>query len=291
MSGRDDDWNDYRFVLALHRAGSLAAAGRELGVDATTVARRLSQVETRLGARLFDRERGRAVPTAAATGVLARLARVDDELARVRDALSGADRRVEGEVAITAVPMIFRHALVPRLHELLDAHPGLSIEAVVDPALLGIASRREADIAIRGVRPESDPGAVTRKLGDMSYGLYCRRDLLDGGPEPAWIGYARRGFGQPQAGWIDARTAAEGATVRLRGNDAETLLRALLAGLGKSLLPDALARGRPELVRLDAEGVPSRELWLLMHPSGREVRRIEIVAEWVTATVRAFLDP
>ena len=51
-AGRDDDWDDYRFVLALHRAGSLAAAERELGVDGTTVARRLTQVETRLGARL-----------------------------------------------------------------------------------------------------------------------------------------------------------------------------------------------------------------------------------------------
>ena len=290
-AGRDDDWDDYRFVLALHRAGSLAAAGRDLGVDGTTVARRLSQVEARLGARLFDRERGRTVATAAALGVLERLARVDDELGRVRDALSGADRRVEGEVAITAVPMIFRHALVPRLHELLAAHPALAVEAIVDPALLGIAARREADIAIRGVRPETDPDAVTRKLGDMSYGLYCRRDLVEAGTEPEWLAYAHRGFGQPQSGWIEARMAAGGASSRMSGNDTETLLRCVLAGLGKSLLPDALARDRPELVRLDAEDVPSRELWLLMHPSGRRVRRIEVVAEWVTETVRAFLAP
>ena len=77
----------------------------------------------------------------------------------------------------------------------------------------------------------------------------------------------------------------------MSGNDTETPLRCVLAGLGKSLLPDALARDRPELLRLDAEDVPSRELWLLMHPSGRRVRRIEVVAEWVTATVRDFLGP
>ena len=187
--------------------------------------------------------------------------------------------------------MVFRHALVPRVHELLAAHPALRVEAIVDPALLGIAARREADVAIRGVRPESDPDAVTRKLGDMSYGLYCRRELVESGVEPEWLAYAHRGFGQPQSGWIEARMAAEGASSRMSGNDTETLLRCVLAGLGKSLLPDALVRGRPELVRLDAEDVPSRELWLLMHPSGRQVRRIEVVAEWVTETVRDFLGP
>ena len=288
----DADWDDYRYVLALRRAGSLAGAARDLGVDGTTVARRLANVEAALGARLFERERGRVVPTEAAEAVLARLARVDDELRQLHDTVSGADARVEGEVRITAVPMVFIYGLVPRFAELLDAHPMLRIEGLVDSALLGITTRRDADIAVRGGRPDTDPEAVTRKLGELTYGVYCRRDIVENEPEPPWLGYAHRSMGQPQAGWIDEQLAAEGRQARLRGNDAQALVHCLLKGLGKSLLPDALARAHPELIRLETERrPPTREVWLLMHPSGREIRRIRVVADWVTDIVGEFLRP
>ncbi len=287
---RNTDWDDYRYVLALHRAGSIAGAARALGVDGTTVARRLSLAESALGTRLFDRERGRVVPTEAAAAVVARLLRVDEELAELRDTVSGADTRVEGEVRITAVPMIFDNALVPALKGLLAKHPGLRIEALVDGAVLGIVSRREADIAIRGARPTSDPDAVTRKLGELTYGIYCHRDIAKRGGDVDWIAYAHGSLGQPQAGWIDERLDAEGRRARLRGNDAQTLLQCLLQGLGKSLLPDALAREHPELERLEPDRpTPTREVWMLMHPSGRQVRRIQVVADWTAAAVREFL--
>ena len=160
----------------------------------------------------------------------------------------------------------------------------------MDSALLDIGRARDADVAVRGARPDTDPDAVTRKLGDVPHGVWCRRDLVGRDEPPGWIGYAHRQLGRPQGAWVDARLAEGEPSARARGNDNETLLQALHAGLGKSLLPDALGRRHPELVRLETDRpTPSRELWMLMHPSWREVRRIEVVADWVARSVREFL--
>ena len=144
---------------------------------------------------------------------------------------------------------------------------------------------------MRGARPDTDPEAVTTKLGDVPYGVWCRRDLVGRDPPPGWIGYAHRQLGRPLGTWIDARLDAGERSARARGNDAETLLHALEAGLGKSLFPDPLGRRFPELARIESDvPTPTRELWMVMHPSWREVRRIEVVADWVATSVRTFLE-
>ena len=287
---RDEDWNDYRIVLALHREGSVGKAAQALGVDDTTVVRRLAQTEARLGTILFERERGRVSATREAQAIMERLSRAEAELGSVRDMIAGADGRVEGKVRVTAISTIVNRALLPNLPALLSRHPGLDLEFAVDSAVLGIVSRRQAEIAVRGARPDSDPEAITRKLGTMTYGVYCHRELLDTSPAPRWIRYASEYVGQAQSEWIDARIAEEGVPARLGGNNMEVLLGCLRQGLGKSLLPDALGRRYPELVRLpDDDRTPVREFWMLVHPSVREVRRMEVVATWVAEAVQAFL--
>ena len=288
---RDDDWNDYRIVLALHRAGSVSGAARALGVDDTTIVRRLTQTETRLNTTLFERERGRVNATREAQAIMERLSRADAELGSVRDTIAGADRRVEGKVRITAIATIVNRVFLPGLPALLARYPGLDLEFAVDAAVLGIVSRRQADIAVRGARPDSDPEAITRKLGTMAYGVYCHHELLDASPAPRWIRYASEYVGQAQAEWIDARIAEEGVPARLGGNNMEVLLGCLRQGLGKSLLPDALGRRHAELVRLPCDvPTPVREFWMLVHPSVREVQRIKVVAAWAAEAVQVFLD-
>lgn len=183
----DNHWDDFRFVLALYRQGSVAAAARVLGVNDTTVVRRVSQVECALDTRLFDRARGRAVPTREGAPVFRRLVAIDDEFAALHDEASGANHRVEGTVKVTAVPMIANRVLVPRLANLMHRYPGLDVELLVDSALSSITRRRDADIAIRGARPSSDVDAITRKLGVMTYGLYCHEALLAANRPMDWI--------------------------------------------------------------------------------------------------------
>jgi len=285
-------WDDFRFVLALYRQGSIAAAARLLGVDNTTVTRRVSQVECALDTRLFDRARGRAIPTREGATVFRRLLAIDGEFTALHEEASGANRRIEGIVKVTAVPMIANRVLVPRLNGLLSLHPGLDVELLVDSALSSITRRRDADIAIRGARPNSDVDAITRKLGVMTYGLYCHRDLSSTNKPIDWIAYGqpRSTISRPQADWLADRITAEGKTARTRVNDGETLLQCVLSGNGKSLIADALARGYPELERLESDvPTPSRELWLLMHPSCREVVRIDVVAHWLAEQMRDWL--
>lgn len=289
---QEDNWNDYRFVLALYRRGSIVSAARELGVNETTVVRRLSYVERFLGTRLFVRKRGRVTPTDAAESVIRRLIRIDDQFRSLHDEASGADRRIAGSVSVTAVPIVANRVVIPKLPNFLARHRELEIDLVVDSAVLGITRSRDADIAIRGARPSTDLDAITRKLGVMTYGLYCHRDLVGLEDPLPWIAYSRRqsDVGRPHAKWIEERMAEEGSTPRTRVNDGETLLQCVVGGLGQTLLADALARRFPSLVRLDASHPPpSRELWMLMHPCYRDVQRIDVVAVWLAEMIHEFL--
>jgi len=276
------NWDDFRFVLALYRQGSISAAAHTLDVNETTVARRLAQVECSLDTRLFERERGRVLPTAEAVTVINRLIAIDDQFQHLHDEASGANLRVEGSVRVTAAPMIANQVLVPRLHNIQKQHPKLEIELLVDSALLGIATRRDADIALRGGRPDSDGDAITRKLGVMT------------SADIPWIAYAPTLslISRVQADWMDEQIALEGCLAQTRVNDGESLVQCVLSGLGKALLADGLGQRCQSLQRLPFQGaLPSREMWMLIHPSYREVKRIEVTAAWLAEEIKAFLTP
>ena len=146
------NWNDLRFVLALARSQSLAGAARRLGVNETTVARRVAQAEQRLSARLFERNLGRLHPTEAGTAVVAGAERVELEVQALESATSGADRLAAGSVRVTSVPIIVNRILVPALPRLLRDHPQLRVELIAEPRDLSL-TKREADIALRLARP------------------------------------------------------------------------------------------------------------------------------------------
>lgn len=286
----DENWDDFRVLLALAHKRSVAGAARELGVNETTVTRRLTHIETALDAQLFERVRGRVIATASMRQLVGRLEHVRDELQRCRDRATGANERLEGSVCVTTMQTIADRVIVPALPDFLSAHPGLQIELLADSAVLGIANERAADIAIRGARPDGDLNAVTRKLGTMGYGVYCRQDLLERGQPIPWLAYTDRTSGRVQADWIDARLREDGGTAIARFNRSESLNHALLEGLGKSVLAEPLAARFPTLTKLPCDvPLPEREFWMVMHPSYRDVRRIERVAHWLTEVVQRFL--
>ena len=286
----DGNWDDWRVVLALHRHGSISGAARLLGVSEVTVARRLRHVEGALGARLFERDRGQVSATQEASVLVRRLVVLGDELDAIVDALGGSDAGAKGLVHVTGVSTLINRVLARALPALLARHPELEIELVVDTSMLGITYGRETDIAVRLQRPVTEPDAIARKIGDLACGIYCHRDLVAPGLVPPWITYAPRSASLPHASWIEEQRAIDPGRVAVRVDDAETLLQCVRAGLGKSLLADVVAAQFSELVRLDdGASVPAREMWILMHPSLREVRRIEIVARWASDTLGGLL--
>ena len=285
----DYNWNDLKFVLALARTGSFAAAGRRLGVNERTVARRIDTLEAGLQARLFDRSDAGILPTSAGEQVLATAEQVESGTAALADRIGGADRIVSGKVRLTAVPILINRVLIPAATRLASDHPALELELIADSRDLSL-TRREADLALRLARPRREPRLLTRRLGHLDYAAYVRPPVRQGTTEDpvAWIGYEDGMRHLPQAGWIADRVKqSHDEPARIAVNDIEGALAALRAGLGKSLLPTIIGDADGDLLRLDERVDLRREIWLLLHPELRRLARIRAVVDWLETTFTA----
>jgi DNA-binding transcriptional LysR family regulator len=284
---QDMAWDDLRFVLAAMRFQTLAEAGRRLAVDEATVARRIARLERRLGARLFERVQGRFVPTDAGRLVAERAERIEYEVEAVMAGISGADHLVTGRVRVTSVPIVVNRILVPALPALLVDHPRLHLDLIGEPRDLSLM-KRETDVAIRLARPNREMRMLARRIGYLDYAVYAAK----GGDTGTfrWVTYDDMMADLPQAKWIAERIKAGTAEdPPIRVNDAEALVRLIEEGLGKSLLPTAIGDFLPGLIRVHEPSPPlRREVWLLSHPELRDLRRVRVVADWITSTIEAL---
>jgi len=272
------DWNDLRFVLAVARTESLAGASRTLGVNETTVSRRLRRIEQHLNTRLFDRVNAALVPTKAGEVTIASAERVELEMQNMENLVAGTDYRVAGTVRLTTVPVLLNHILVPELPELIQKHPELNIELIAEPRDLSL-TKREADIALRQARPTKELGAITRRIGHIDYAVYAQvGQSVDSLP---WITFENSMENLPQAQWIAAEMKNENSQKTISVNEGETIIASVKAGIGKSLLPVVIGDRELNLKRLNEEVAVSREVWLMTHPDLQKLPRIRAAIAWI----------
>lgn len=283
-----DDWNELRLVLAVARTGSLTAAARTLGIDHSTVFRRLNAVETRLGVRIFERLPGGAYRVTPAGERMACAAeRMEDEaLALARD-ITGADRRLSGRLRVTSSETLAHSRLTAHLAAFRQAHPGIVVELVIDNRVLSL-SRREADVALRPIRPK-EGDLWGRRLAGVAWTFFGSPAYLEarGGPITglarldghALIGWEETASGIQAADWLDRARPSPGFAYRT--NSLVNQAVAAKAGIGLALLPCYLGDGEPGLVRALHEPLPelAGELWIVTHSDLKG-----------TARVRAFFD-
>lgn len=275
------DWDDLRYVLAIHREKTLSAAAATLGVTRTTVGRRLKEAEARLGVRLFDRSDDGFTSTAAGDELAATALRLEEEIHVTEGRLMGRDAELRGRLRVSTLDFIF--AGFPDVFgSFVQRYPGVDVTVGVtnEPASL---IRREADVALRLGNSPADR-LVGRRVGRLQFEAYAARTLVErvgrGAPlgDFPWIHWDERSDGR----WLDAWLAknAPGAKVSLRSDDFAVRRRALLAGIGVHFLPCFDGDAEPGLVRLGARLIEeARNLWILTLPELRNSSRI-----------RAFMD-
>ena len=238
----DLNWSDLRHVMAVAHARALAPAAHSLGVNETTVARRIACAETSLGSKLFERINGAMIPTAAGEIAIEHAERMQAEINLLKSAAAGVDESVSGAVRISSIPLVMNRILIPALKDLYSKHPQLRIETVAEPRNISL-TRREADIALRMARPNRENKVVTRRLAKLPYAVYGpsrrRAHLLP------WITYDASMISLPHVAWIEKtiKLDREGRP-SLTVNDSDVALHAIKAGIGKSLLPCANRRAR-----------------------------------------------
>jgi DNA-binding transcriptional LysR family regulator len=155
-------------VLAVARAGSLTQAAKPHGIDHSTVSRRLKALEERIGLRLFERLPGGACqPTAAGERMAVAAERMEDETVALERDIAGRDHRLSGRLRATSSETLAYRLLTGQLAAFREAHPGVMVELAIDNRVLSL-SRREADIALRPVRPR-EGNLWGRKLADIAW--------------------------------------------------------------------------------------------------------------------------
>lgn len=283
------DWNDLQYVLAVARDGAYVAAGRRLGTDPTTVARRVRAIESALHAKLFERANdGQMRPTEAGDIVIARAEIVEAQIGGLSEVLEGVDAAISGLVRVTSVPVLANRVLVPALSTLLARYPDLRIELIADARDLNL-SRRDTDIAVRLARPGDAVGSrvFARRIGTLRYAVYGPEAHKDDALNLPWLTYEDGMSALPQAQWIDEAATRGGGLAAVAVNDAESLLQCVRAGLGRSLLPCIVADRTVGLARVDSDrSAPlEREIWTLTHPDVRHLARVSVVLAWIEATL------
>jgi DNA-binding transcriptional LysR family regulator len=279
------DWNDFRIVLAIARAGGLVGAAAALGVNHSTVFRRLNVLEDRLGVQLFERLPGGYEPTDAGAQVVAAAERIEAETLALDRDLTGRDARLCGRLRVTSSETLAYRILTAEIALFREAHPGIEIEVVIENRQLDL-SRREADLAFRATRP-TQGDLFGRKLADIAWAVYGVDSYLATHGIPAAlgelaahavIGWDRAASSVKAAQWL-ADTVPEGAIV-YRSSSLINQLLAVKAGIGLAALPGYLADPEPDL-RHALPPIPelTRELWLITHKTLKG-----------TARVRAFMD-
>lgn len=287
-------WDDLKFVLALSRHGTATAAARTLGVNATTVSRRIQALEEHLGARLFDRVPGGTVTTEAGELAVAVALRIEEEVHSLDAEIRGLDRDLRGTLHVTSMDAVFdlwRADLLgfrqryPRVELTLS-----STTRAVD------LSRREADIAVRisSAPPEL---LVGRRLVEVFYAIYAARPLVarltdELGATPRYAHYPWISWEEPYAEATDrvVREHAPGAEVPLRINSMSLLVRSIADGLGVSVLPCFVGDREPDLVRLGPYFEGGTHLWALTHEQLRQTVRIRAFMELVTSIMARDMD-
>ncbi len=277
------DWNQVRAFLATVEEGSLSAAAKALKLTQPTLGRQVTALEAALGVVLFERIGRSLVLTPSGLDLLEHVRDMGEAASRISLAASGRSQAIEGTVSITASDAMAAYILPPILKRLRKAAPGIKVEVVASNALRDLR-RREADIAIRHVRPDQ-PDLIARLVRETSAHLYAAPSYLDvvGRPkEPGDVsGFDFVGFetGDRLLTGLNALgLSLTGRNFRLISDSGVAAWEMVKQGLGVGVMMREVADVTPEVEQilpgLDPIPVP---VWLATHRELHTSRRIRLV--------------
>jgi DNA-binding transcriptional LysR family regulator len=288
----DFDWNDLRSFLAVVRTGRLTAAALQLGIEHSTLSRRIKGLEKALQARLFDRLPTGYVLTGAGEKLVVEAEAVESLMIKIGSKISEPGVNMAGSVRIATPEGFGTYFLANHLRALMGRHPSLKVELIANPHVVNLA-KREADIAVMMSRPER--GRLrARKLCDYELGLYASKGYLAERGMPAGlediigdniIGYISDLLPTPSHDYLRENFGTREPDLRI--SNVLTQLSATLAGAGYCILPAFMASQNPGLIRVLAKEVRIiRAYWLVIHPELRAPARARATIDFFYEIVR-----
>ncbi len=276
------NWDDVRYFLALCRDGSVSKAGKTLGVNHTTVARRISAFEEKLGTRLFDRNRDGYVMTQAAENIFDKACEMEDYAQAIDRAMYGRDAELRGALRLTAPYDFANTVIVPAIPQFRREYPAIDLELLTTTDRLDLAARA-ADIAVR-LTAKPPEYLVGREVLPLRHGIYATRGYLRRMGEQPNVVLFRGETDMPE--WVTRHFPR--ARVALRTDKLTTVLSAVAAGVGLARMPCFEADSDRRLRRLDLELTPSKwGIWILNHVDLRSTARVRVCREFLIDVIES----
>jgi len=284
------DWDDIRYFLAVSRTGSIRGAAAKLGVNHSTVSRRISQLEQQLGVRLFDKLPSGYVITPAGEEIVSFAHQMEEQTSALERKVFGRDTALSGDLRVTLPEALATHLLMRDFEKFAQTYPGINIELVISDEEFSL-SKREADVAIRVTNGSPPEHLVGRRLLAYYRCIYASReymtthDVINQPETLRWIGWDDS-MQLPQ--WVKTSEFPK-SPIQHQVNHVLTQFAAAKAGLGISMLPCFLGDPEPSLQRLPGAMVQqSRDIWLLTHRDLRQTARVRAFTEFMADAIRSY---
>ncbi|MGP9822002.1 LysR family transcriptional regulator [Salinarimonas sp. NSM] len=285
-------WDDFRLVKTIAEARGLTGAAAALGVNHSTAFRRLGQLETALGVKLFDRHRTGYVLTTAGEEMCAIAERMDEDINGFARKIAGQSIAPAGELRVTTSDSLLVHLLMPIFADFRLRYPEIRLDLVLANQALNL-SKRDADVAVRATDAPPET-LVGRRLATINWAFYGRREDF---PDPQapdiaslyardWVSLGDNLSGLKVAKFVRDHVAPERVAAKI--STVLGLAEAIETGMGIGAIPCLIGDARPALRRIsDPRPDFSAGLWLLTHPDLRRSARVRVFLDFVAAEIGA----
>jgi len=278
------NWNDARYLLAVARSGTYSAAAVTLGVNQTTVSRRIDRIESDLGLTLFALKSGRLDPTASGAAIVERCKSLERAAQQLEQDVLTLTANPTYRVTLASTENVARTLLAPNLGAFQAQHPDIRLTLLTSQRNARL-DQGDADLAIRLKRPNTGR-YIIRKLMDFEFAVYGASSTLSPTPENRWLGYSNDMADLPEAQWMT--NDMKGKEPVFQTNDIGSLAEAAASGAGIAMLPCRLGDKHPGLERLDEGQAPiRREAWLLIREEIEQYPHVRTTADWIVAVFKA----
>ncbi|MAY46966.1 Cyn operon transcriptional activator (plasmid) [Paracoccaceae bacterium] len=292
----DFDWNDLKYFLALHRTKRMTAAAHALGVDQTTVARRIRALEKSIGTQLFIRRANAYELTTAADRLLPIATEVERSSNRVQEQVAGEAVRLQGTIRIGAPDGLGTFFLPPVLALFQHENPDVNIELLAMSREFRLADQ-EAHLSLNLSLPKSGR-LLARKMTDYHLHFFAAPDYLNRHGWPAAmedlcghriVGYIPEILFSSELRYLEDLGLAP--SVRFASNSMNAQREAIREGAGIGILPRFMALNDPGLVPVLTDTyLLKRTVWILSHQSTEDISRVRALSDFLQKVSRAGRD-
>ncbi|HHH42734.1 MAG TPA: LysR family transcriptional regulator [Gammaproteobacteria bacterium] len=276
------DWDHVRYFLQVVRSGSVSRAARRMGVNQTTVSRRIAALEENLGTHLFERSGKQWLITGIGERLIDAAEKMDDDANAFERQVLADSQELSGLLRVTVADVCTQHLIMPVIQAFVSRYPDIDLELIATRDELNLAAR-EADIALR-TTDEPPPNLIGKRVARLGYAVYASEKIVrqlqaapDDGSVPCitWVG-----DGHTRPAWIEKNFPNTRRVYRT--TELGLMLRMAETGLGMAQMPCVFCDHVPSLRRIPAQYVePGWGLWVLSHVDLRTTARVRIFRDFL----------